>query len=53
MSYTKAMDLLRLANMATARYDGFSLADIVAEWECDHRTAQRMARASRKSSRTT
>lgn len=45
MSYTKATDLLRLADMATARFDGVSLQEISEEFGCDHRTAQRMARA--------
>lgn len=45
MSYSKAADLLRLADMATARYEGVSLHEITEEFGCDHRTAQRMTRA--------
>lgn len=45
MSYSKASDLLRLADMATARFEGVSLQEIAEEFGCDHRTAQRMTRA--------
>lgn len=45
MSFQKAADLLRLAEMATARYSGVSLTDIEAEFGVDRRTAQRMTRA--------
>src|SRR6056297_3853978 len=45
MSFRKALDLLRLAEMASARYQGVSLADIETEFEVDRRTAQRMTRA--------
>lgn len=45
MSYSKAADLLRVADMATARFDGVSLQDIRQEFGCDHRTAQRIMRA--------
>ncbi len=45
MSLTKARDLLRLAEMAAARHSGVSLAEIAAEFQADHRTAQRMTRA--------
>ena len=45
MSYSKAADLLRLADMATARFEGVSLHEITEEFGCDHRTAQRMTRA--------
>lgn len=45
MSFAKAADLLRLADMATARFDGVALRDVVEEFGCDHRTAQRMTRA--------
>lgn len=45
MSYSKAADLLRLADMAVARFEGVSLHDITEEFGCDHRTAQRMTRA--------
>ncbi|PWR03149.1 WYL domain-containing protein [Meridianimarinicoccus roseus] len=45
MSYAKASNLLRLADMASARYDGVTLGDVQSEFDCDHRTAQRMMRA--------
>jgi len=45
MSYAKAAHLLRVADMATARFDGVSLRDIEEEFDCDHRTAQRLMRA--------
>jgi predicted DNA-binding transcriptional regulator YafY len=45
MSLAKARDLMRLADMAAARHQGVSLAEIAAEFGADHRTAQRMARA--------
>jgi len=45
MSFAKASDLLRLAEMATARYGGVGLADIETEFGVDRRTAQRMTRA--------
>jgi predicted DNA-binding transcriptional regulator YafY len=45
MSFAKASDLLRLAEMAVARYGGVSLSDIEAEFGVDRRTAQRMTRA--------
>lgn len=45
MSYAKASDLLRVADMAMAAFDGISLQDITREFGCDHRTAQRMMRA--------
>ncbi len=45
MSYSKASDLLRIADMAMARFEGISLLDITREFGCDHRTAQRMMRA--------
>ncbi|MCB1357228.1 MAG: WYL domain-containing protein [Maritimibacter sp.] len=45
MSFSKAADLLRLADMAAARFEGVSLREIVEEFGCDHRTAQRMVRA--------
>ncbi|KPP98464.1 MAG: putative transcriptional regulator [Rhodobacteraceae bacterium HLUCCA12] len=45
MSLTKARDLLRLAEMAAARYAGITLADISDEFGTDHRTSQRMVRA--------
>jgi predicted DNA-binding transcriptional regulator YafY len=45
MSFAKARDLLRLAQMAAARHEGVSLAEIADAFGVDHRTAQRMARA--------
>lgn len=45
MSFAKAADLLRLADMTSARFDGVALADVAEEFQCDHRTAQRMMRA--------
>jgi predicted DNA-binding transcriptional regulator YafY len=44
LSFTKATDLLRLAEMATARHAGVCLADIEQEFSVDRRTAQRMTR---------
>lgn len=44
MSFQKAADLLRLAEMATSRYYGVSLAEIETEFGVDRRTAQRMTR---------
>lgn len=44
MSFAKAQDLLKLAMLATRR-SGVSLEDIVDEWNCSHRTAQRMTDA--------
>ncbi len=45
MSYYKAVDLLRLAELATARYLGVSLAEIEETFGVDRRTAQRMTKA--------
>lgn len=45
MSLGKARNLLRLAEMASARHAGVTLADIADEFGSDHRTAQRMVRA--------
>jgi len=45
MSFQKAADLLRLAELATARYQGVSLTDIEEEFSVDRRTAQRMTKA--------
>jgi predicted DNA-binding transcriptional regulator YafY len=45
VSFQKAVDLLRLAEMATSRYTGVSLGDIEAAFGVDRRTAQRMTRA--------
>lgn len=45
MSFTKAQDLLRLAQMAASRRGGVSLEDICTEFGVSHRTAQRMTEA--------
>jgi len=45
MSFSKAQDLLRLAQMAAVRRMGVSLEDIQAEFSVSHRTAQRMTEA--------
>jgi predicted DNA-binding transcriptional regulator YafY len=45
MSFEKAIDLLKLAEMAAARHIGVSLSDITEEFGCTYRTAQRMTRA--------
>lgn len=45
MSLVKARDLMRFAEMAAARHQGVSLAEIAEAFDADHRTAQRMARA--------
>jgi predicted DNA-binding transcriptional regulator YafY len=45
MSFQKAADLLRLAELATARYQGVSLTEIEQEFSVDRRTAQRMTKA--------
>lgn len=45
MSFQKASDLLRLAELATALYQGVSLTDIEEEFRVDRRTAQRMTKA--------
>ena len=45
MSFRKAVDLLRLAEMAGARYAGVSLPDIEEAFAVDRRTAQRMTKA--------
>ena len=45
MSFSKAQDLIRLAQMAAARRGGVSLEEIVAEFSVSHRTAQRMTQA--------
>lgn len=45
MSFAKAQDLLRLAQMAAARRGGVSLEDICTEFGVSHRTAQRMTEA--------
>lgn len=43
--FTKALELMRLADMAAARDEGVSLQDIEASFGVNHRSAQRMARA--------
>jgi predicted DNA-binding transcriptional regulator YafY len=45
MSFSKAVDLLKLAKMIVVRYSGVSLSEITEEFACDYRTAQRMTRA--------
>lgn len=45
MSFAKAQDLLRLAQMAASRRGGVSLEEICAEFDVSHRTAQRMTEA--------
>jgi len=45
MSFSKAQDLIRLAQMAVARRGGISLEEICAEFGVSHRTAQRMTDA--------
>ncbi len=45
MSYAKAADLLRVAEMAMSRFGGIALHDLTEEFDCDHRTAQRMMRS--------
>lgn len=45
MSFKKAADLLRLAEMATSRYRGVSLTEIEENFGVDRRTAQRMTKA--------
>lgn len=45
MSFTKAVDLVRLAQMAAARRRGVSLSDIREKFGVAHRTAQRMTHA--------
>lgn len=45
MSFAKAQDLLRLAQMAASRRGGVCLEDICAEFGVSHRTAQRMTEA--------
>jgi predicted DNA-binding transcriptional regulator YafY len=44
MSFTKAADLLRLAEMAVSRYSGVGLSEIEEEFGVDRRTAQRMTK---------
>lgn len=45
ISYSNAIDLLRLADLAAARYGGVTLAEISGEFGVHERTAQRMVRA--------
>ncbi|QUS37215.1 helix-turn-helix transcriptional regulator [Falsirhodobacter algicola] len=45
MSYTKAHDLMRLAQMAAARHSGVTLDEIAEEFGIVHRSAQRMTNA--------
>lgn len=45
MSFHKAQDLLKLAELAASRHSGVSLPDIAAEFGVNMRTAQRMVRA--------
>lgn len=45
MSFSKAQDLIRLAQNAAARRGGISLEEICAEFAISHRTAQRMTDA--------
>ena len=45
MSFAKAIDLVRLAQMAAARRRGVSLAEICETFSVAHRTAQRMTHA--------
>ncbi|KGJ18594.1 helix-turn-helix transcriptional regulator [Paracoccus sanguinis] len=49
MSFSKAQDLIRLAQMAAARRGGVTLDDIRAEFAISHRTAQRMTAALEES----
>ncbi len=44
MSFVKARELLRIAEMAKARYSGICLRDIMSELSVNERTARRMAR---------
>lgn len=44
MAFEKSLDLIRLAEMAAARHQGISLADVVEEFRVNQRTAQRMIR---------
>lgn len=45
MSFSKAQDMIRLAQMASARRGGISLEEICEEFGVSHRTAQRMTDA--------
>ena len=39
MSFSKAQDLIRLAQLAAARRSGISLEEIILVFEVSHRTA--------------
>lgn len=45
LSFAKAQDLLRLAQIAASRRAGVSLEEICVEFDVSHRTAQRMTEA--------
>lgn len=45
MSFSKAQDLIHLAQMAAAKRRGISLDEIKAQFDVSHRTAQRMTEA--------
>ncbi|MER8719617.1 WYL domain-containing protein [Mesorhizobium sp. M0999] len=45
MSYSKAKELLRLADFACSRFRGVTLTEICEHFEVSHRTAQRMTSA--------
>lgn len=45
VSFTKAQDLIRLAQMAATSRHGVTLEDIAVEFDVSHRTAQRMTEA--------
>lgn len=45
MSYSNALSLLRLADLAAARHLGVTLEEVCEEFACSPRTAQRMMRA--------
>ena len=45
ISYSNAIELLRLADLAASRYSGVTLEDIAQEFHVHERTAQRMVRA--------
>jgi predicted DNA-binding transcriptional regulator YafY len=45
ISYSNAIELLRLADLAAARHSGVTLGEIVEEFGVSERTAQRMVRA--------
>lgn len=45
MSFSKALDLIRLARLAAMRRGGISLEEICEEFGVAHRTAQRMTDA--------